>query len=387
MRAFARRHALYDGFNALEGVVVDVYVLDGLAHAGNHAGQVLQVAHLLYLLDLRHEVVEVELVFRDFLLQPACFLFVILFLRLLHERHDVAHAEDAVGHARGVELVDGLHLFARTDEFDGLVHHRADGEGRAAAGVAVQFGEHHAVEVQPVVELLCRVHGVLSRHGVHHEERFVRLYGVLDGGDFLHHLFVHGQSSGGVDDDYVVAFGLGLLDGILRDGHGVLAVRFAVYGYADLFAQHFQLFDGGGAVDVAGCQQRVLVLLVLQHQGELAREGGLSRAVEARHEDDGRMALQVQFGRFASHEGGQLVVHDFHHQLAGLHGGEHVLPQRLLLHRVGERLGHLVVHVGVEQCAAHVLEGFGHIDFGDFPFTFQYLERPFESFAQVVEHI
>ena len=79
-------------------------------------------------------------------------------------------------------------------------------------------------------------------------------------------------------------------------------------------------------------------------------------------------------------------MHDFHHELAGLHACEHVLAQGLLLDGVGELLGYFIVDVGVEQGAAHVFEGFGHVDFGDAAFTFQYFERPFESFAQVFKH-
>ena len=62
-------------------------------------GQFLQVAHLLDLLDLVQEIVEVELVLLDFALQPLGFFFVILLLGALHQRYDVAHAQDAVRHA------------------------------------------------------------------------------------------------------------------------------------------------------------------------------------------------------------------------------------------------------------------------------------------------
>ena len=101
------------------------------------------------------------------------------------------------------------------------------------------FGEHHAVEVQTVVEFLGCVHGILSGHGIYHEERLVGVDTVLDGGDFLHHLFVHRQASGRIDDDHVVTFGLGFFHSVLCNLHGILVVRFAIYGDADLFAQHF----------------------------------------------------------------------------------------------------------------------------------------------------
>ena len=97
--AFLRGHGVDDGLDAFEGVVVDVDILDGLAYAGNHAGQFLQVAHLLDLLDLVQEIVEVELVLLDFALQPLGFFFVILLLGAFHQRYDVAHAQDAVRHA------------------------------------------------------------------------------------------------------------------------------------------------------------------------------------------------------------------------------------------------------------------------------------------------
>src|SRR5699024_12860604 len=50
-------------------------------------------------------------------------------LGAFHERHDVAHAEDAVGHAFRMENLKGVHLLARRDEFERLVHHRTDGDG------------------------------------------------------------------------------------------------------------------------------------------------------------------------------------------------------------------------------------------------------------------
>ena len=84
--SFLRGHALDDGLNALEGVVVDVDIADGLAHTRNHAGEVLEVTHLLYLLYLIVKIVEVELVLLNFLLELACLLLVELLLGALHER-------------------------------------------------------------------------------------------------------------------------------------------------------------------------------------------------------------------------------------------------------------------------------------------------------------
>jgi hypothetical protein len=49
------------------------------------------------------------------------------------------------------------------------------------------------------------------------------------------------------------------------------------------------------------------------------------------------------------------------------------LSQGLLLHLVGEGFGYLVVDVGVDQCPADLLEGFGNA-----AFALDQLEGPFE---------
>ncbi len=159
--------------------------------------------------------------------------------------------------------------------------------------------------------------------------------------------------------------------------HHVLAALLGIDGHAYLGANDLELLDGGGAVHVAGHEQGFLARALLEAVGELAGEGGLTRALESGHEDDRGLAREVEPHALASHQGGELVVHDLHHELAGLHGGEHVHAHRLLLHGVGKLLGHFVVDIGVEQCPAYILECLGYVDLGDFSLTFQYLERAF----------
>ena len=65
-------------------------------------------------------------------------------------------------------------LLARAAELDGLARHRADGQRRAAAGVAVQLGQDHAVDVQLLVKGLGDVDRVLTGHGVNHQQDFLR---------------------------------------------------------------------------------------------------------------------------------------------------------------------------------------------------------------------
>ena len=90
------------------------------AHTGDHGRKVLDIAHLAHLLDLIVVIVEIVLVAGEFLAGFAGLFFVYRLLGLFHKGDDVAHAENAVGGALGVEDVERFHLFAGTDELDGL---------------------------------------------------------------------------------------------------------------------------------------------------------------------------------------------------------------------------------------------------------------------------
>ena len=286
-----------------------------------------------------------------------------------------------------MEHVQRLHLLAGGDELDGLADDGLDGQGRTAAGVAVHLGEDDAVEVQAVVEGLGGLHGVLTGHRIHDEERLRRMDGFVQGGDLVHQLLVHREAAGGIDNHDAVAFGLGLGDGGLRDLDGILLPFLGIDGHLDAFTQHLQLLDGGGTERIAGGEEDLHALLGLDVQGQLAGEGGLTGTVQTGDQDHARIALHIDILRLRAHEIRQLVVHDLDHHLLRLHGREDVRADGLVLHAVAEVLGHLVADVRIQQRLADVLDGLRHIDLGDLPFTLQYLERPFQSLAQTFKHI
>ena len=333
------------------------------------------------MLDLVVEVVEVELVLHDLLLQLLGLFLIELLLGALHQGYHVAHTQDTVGHTRRMEGIDSLHLLTSTDKLDGLRHHRANRKGSTATGITVELGQHHAVEVQTVVEFLSCIHGILTGHRVHHKERLVWIHGILQRSNLVHHLLIHGQTTGGIDDDHVVVLGLSLADSILRNGNHVLVLWLGINGHANGLSHHVQLLDSSRTINVASHQQRALVLLRLQHIGQFAGEGGLTRTLQTRHQDDARLAIQFQAHGLAAHQFGQFIVNNLHHELSRLDGREHVHAHCLLLHGFSERFCHLVVHVSIKQCAAHILQGLSNVNFCDFSFTFKYLERPFKSVA------
>ena len=153
-----------------------------------------------------------------------------------------------------MEGVDSFHLLTRTDELDGLGNHSADTQSRTTAGITVELGQHHAVEIQTVVELLSRVHRILTRHGVNHEQGLIGIHRLFQGSDLVHHLLVNSQTTGGIDDDHVVPLGFGLADSVIGNLHHVLVPILAIDGNLHRGGHHLQLFDGSRTIDVAGHQ-------------------------------------------------------------------------------------------------------------------------------------
>ena len=127
-------------------------------------------AQLADLLQLVAEILEREIVLDELALHLDGLLLVDGLLGLLDEAEDIAHAEDAVGRAVGMERFQRVGLFAHADELQRLPGDVADGERRAAARIAIHLGEDHAGDAQPLVEFVGRFDGVLAGHGVGHEE-------------------------------------------------------------------------------------------------------------------------------------------------------------------------------------------------------------------------
>ena len=78
---------------------------------------------------------------------------------------------------------------------------------------------------------------------------------------------------------------LGFGEAGLGDRDGV--ARLAEDGDADLAAEHAQLFDRRGALEVGADEQRVAAL-ALEPAGQLGRVGGLTGTLEAGEQHDGR---------------------------------------------------------------------------------------------------
>jgi len=167
-------------------------------------------------------------------------------------------------------MPDLVQLLAHAGELDGLSGDCLDGQGRAAPGVAVQFGEDHAVDVQRVVKGLGRVHRVLADHGVHNQKDLGGLHRGLDVPQLVHQLLIHMEPAGGIQKDQVIAVFPGVGHSGFGDVHRV-GLTHLEHRDVQLLSHHLQLMDGGGAVDVAGGQQGALASLRFIRPASLAQ--------------------------------------------------------------------------------------------------------------------
>ena len=279
-----------------------------------------------------------------------------------------------------MERLDLVELFAGADELDGLAGHGLDGQRRAASCVAVELGEHDAGNVEVLVERLGGADGVLTGHGVDHEQDLIGLHSRFDGLQLVHERFINVQAACRIEEDHVVAVPDGVGDGGLCNVDRVRLTHLKD-GDIELRAYDLQLLDGGRTVNVTGGEQRVLVLL-FEKPGELCTVGGLARALQAdQHNDRGRLGGELQLLVFAAHQIGQLFVDDLDDHLCGRQTLENVRADAALGGFFDEVLDDLVVDVSLQQGKTDLAHGFLDVGLGQTALAAQLFECVRELFG------
>ena len=268
--------------------------------------------------------------------------------------------------ALGIEHLQAVDLFGDTGKLDGRAGDLPHRQRRTAARVAVELGQHNAGEGQRLLEGLGGVDRVLPLHRIDHEQGFNRVQRGVQVLDFFHQGFVNGQAAGRINQQHVEVVLLGVVERSTRDIQRLLVGRAGEPLGARLLGHSLELLDGGRAVHVARDGQHLFLALFDQVLGQLGCGGGLARALQARHQDDGRgLGGEVDVGDALAHSGGQLAVDDGDQRLPGLERAQHLLAQRLVLHAGDEVAHHGQGHVGLQQGHAHLAQHVLHVGFGD----------------------
>ena len=184
---------------------------------------------------------------------------------------------------------------------------------------------------------------------------FDRLQGFLQGADLGHHLRIHRQPAGRVDDEHIVELPSRVFRGTGRDGDRRLVRGRTDKARAHLVRQGLQLLDGRRPVHIGADQGHLLALAFLEKVRKLGRRGGLARPLQPRHEHHGgRRRREIQRVIGAAHDIDQFLVDDLDEGFPRIERGRDDLSERPGAHLVGERLDHRQGDIRFEQRHADI---------------------------------
>ncbi len=242
-----------------------------------------------------------EFVFAHLALEFARLLRVDGLLGLFDQAEHVAHAQNARDDAVGKKRLERVVFFAHAHEFHRRAGHLADRKRRAAARIAVQLGQDHARDAQPLVKFAGRAHRVLPDHGVGDEQNFRGIQLALELRKLVHQLVVDVQPARRVHQDHVARGKLGLAHRAAHDLQRLVGARAGPDRRAGRFGHLRELFARGGAVHVGRNHDRPMAMLA-EPFAELAGGGRLARTLQAADQPHRRRTRRKLRPRLASQQ-------------------------------------------------------------------------------------
>ena len=115
-------------------------------------------------------------------------------------------------------------------------------------------------------------------------------------------------------------------------------------------------------------------------QAQLGGGGGLTGALQAGHQHHGGGHGVLGQGRIATaHDLHQLLMHQLDELLVGAHSPHHLGAHGPAAHLLDKILDNAEADIGLQQGAAHLLQGALHVGFGDGGLPPQALNRIFKT--------
>ena len=262
-----------------------------------------------------------------------------------------------------MELFQGVEMLAGADEFDGHARDGLHRQRRAAAGVAVELGHDHAVELQRLVEGLGAGDGILPRHSVDHQVDLVGIDTPVDQRELVHQFGVDVQAAGRIENCHVRPSFPGLTNSGQAEGDGIFGGKVGVDGQFKLLAEYLQLLDGGGALQVGGHQHRFAAALA-NRSPQLAAGGRFARALKTAEHQHRDIAAEVERMVHRPHQVHQFLIDDVNQLFGGVQRFQDRLADGLLADPGHEILDHRQADVGLQQGALHQAEAVAHVRLG-----------------------
>src|SRR5258705_303859 len=182
------------------------------------------------------------------------------------------------------EKLEDFEFFADTGEFDRFPGNGFHAQGRAAASIAVEFGEDGAGNVQGLIEMGGDIDGFLACGRVEDEQGFLGFDQITQPDEFLNERFVDLEAASGVEDECVTVVGFGEVERAAGDFEDVGLAFAGEDGELELLSEFFELVHGRRTIDV-GRDEQWSSALFEEEAAEFAAGSGFAGAVEAEHEN------------------------------------------------------------------------------------------------------
>src|SRR5262249_281357 len=126
-----------------------------ITHPRQHAKDIFQRTEPAKHLKLRQEIVKIEVRRPEFLFEPGGFFFVNRFGGSLNQTDHVAHTQNPPGEPLRIEWFKLLNLFTASGKLDPTPRYFSHGERSPTAGVAIEFRQDQARQLERALEM-CR---------------------------------------------------------------------------------------------------------------------------------------------------------------------------------------------------------------------------------------
>jgi hypothetical protein len=287
----------------------------------------------------------------------------------------------------GLEGLQRVHLLAEADEADGLAGDRAHRQRRTAAAVAVHPGQDDAGDADAFVEILRRMHRVLTGEAVDHQKRLARVGDVAHGLDLGHELFVDGQPAGGVEHVDVVAaeeacvlarLAMATGSSPLTMGSVSTPICWPRMASCSMAAGRFTSSEAISTRLPSRSFRRLAILAVVVVLPPPCRPTIRIGA--------GGLSILSAPGSSSPQHVDKLVMDDLDDLLAGGDRFGDRCAGGLLLDRLDELARHGQRDVGLQQRHAHLAHGGPHVILGQRALLGEPVEDAAEAFGEVFEH-
>ena len=202
----------------------------------------------------------------------------------------------------------------------------------------------------------------------------------------VHQLGVDVQPAGRVENHYVGFEFLCPLDGRLAEGHRIGGIQVGVDGQAQLLAEHLQLLDGGGPLQVGGHEHRLSAALV-DHPPQLAAGGRLARALQPAEHQHRNVGAEMERVVNGPHQVDQFLADDADQLLGGTERFRDRFAGCLFADAGHEVLDDRETDVGFEQSPLDQLQALAHVRLGEPAASPQRFDRRTEAFLKRLKHV